>query len=65
MYDLACNGNPWAQKEYAAMLDKQARVRRTYAEAFEEEDINQVGGWGGGEGNVVVGGRVLGSLGCR
>ncbi len=42
MYDLACKGEPWAQKEYALMLAKQERLRRTYADAFKGEDIDQV-----------------------
>ncbi len=42
MYDLSCQGNPWAQKEYAAMLAKQDRIRATYRDAFKNEDIEQV-----------------------
>lgn len=28
MYDLACAGNPWAQKEYAAMLNRLRKMRK-------------------------------------
>lgn len=42
-YDLACKGNPWAQKEYAAMLTKMEKLRKTYKDAFDNEDVEQVG----------------------
>ncbi|KAL6759900.1 hypothetical protein V8C86DRAFT_2563689 [Haematococcus lacustris] len=51
---LSDQGNPWAQKEYAAMMAKQARVRKTYRDAFLEEDVNQVAS-AGYEGYVAEG----------
>ena len=42
MYRLACEGNPWAQKEYALMLKKQDKLKKTYREAFENEDIEMM-----------------------
>lgn len=48
MYALACKGNPWAQKEYAMMLNRIQKLRGTYKDAFKNEDVEQVGrgGWG-------------------
>ncbi|KAF5834443.1 hypothetical protein DUNSADRAFT_8906 [Dunaliella salina] len=54
MYDLACAGNPWAQKEYSAMLKRINRLRKTFKKAFHAEDVERVVG-GGYEGYVAEG----------
>jgi len=54
MYALACRGNPWAQKEYAAMLNRLHKLRGTYKDAFQGEDIEQLAA-GGYEGYVTEG----------
>ena len=39
MRQLAKGGNPWAQKEYDMMLRKMKKVKSTYKDAFENEDL--------------------------
>jgi len=54
MYQLARQGNPWAQKEYALMLKRLSKLRRTYADAFENEDLEMMAS-SGYEGYVAEG----------
>ncbi|KAG1671540.1 hypothetical protein FOA52_011262 [Chlamydomonas sp. UWO 241] len=54
MYRLAREGNPWAQKEYDNMLRRMGRLRKTYKDAFENEDLEMMAG-SGFEGYVAEG----------
>lgn len=54
LYNLAKKGDPYAQKEYAAMLRKLEKLRKTYRDAFKNEDLEMVGA-AGYEGYVAEG----------
>ncbi|GFR46255.1 hypothetical protein Agub_g7807 [Astrephomene gubernaculifera] len=42
MYDLALSGDPWAQREYAAMLRAYDKSRKTFHESYEDADLDQM-----------------------
>lgn len=46
MRQFAKQGDPRAQKEYAAMLRKQAALKKTYAEAYNDEEIEMMAAGG-------------------
>jgi len=46
MYSLAAKGDPRAQKEYAAWLRKLEKAKKAYQEAYDNEEVEQLAGYG-------------------
>ncbi|GIL74794.1 hypothetical protein Vretifemale_4702 [Volvox reticuliferus] len=40
MYDMAMSGDPWAQREYAAMLRSYDKAQETFKASYEEADLD-------------------------
>ncbi len=41
MYDLALEGDPWAQREYATMLRWYDKAKETFKASYEEAEVDQ------------------------
>lgn len=58
MLSLARQGDPRAQKEYAAWLRRLSRAKRAYADAYENEEVEALAAYG------YEVGRARARLGC-
>jgi hypothetical protein len=54
MYNMAKQGNPHAQKEYGAWLKKLDKAKKAYKEAYDNEEIETMAGYGYEVSNVTV-----------